>query len=138
MTPTVPINPYGKSKLYAEHAIRDYARANPNFKAAILRYFNVFGSDPEKRVGEMPRAELRAHGKISGACFDAALKNIDRLTVIGTKLCPTIRLINKEVIIKVMQCLKISFIVFLIVSESSSSISRHGVEFPQNINVFGS
>jgi hypothetical protein len=26
----------------------------------------------------------------------------------------------------------------LIVSESSASISRHGVEFPQNINVFGS
>ena len=29
---------------------------------------------------------------------------------------------------------KISFIVFLIVSESSASISRHGAEFPQNIN----
>ena len=27
-TPTVPINPYGKSKLYSEDAIRDYANAN--------------------------------------------------------------------------------------------------------------
>lgn len=85
MTPAVPINPYGKSKLYAENAIRDYAIANPDFKATILRYFNVFGSDPEMRLGELPRAELRAHGRISGACFDAAMSNIDKLTVMGTK-----------------------------------------------------
>ena len=52
-TPTRPINPYGKSKLYAENAIKDYALANPKFKAAILRYFNVFGGDPEGRVGRV-------------------------------------------------------------------------------------
>ena len=84
-TPTKPINPYGKSKLYAENAIRDYALSNPKFKAAVLRYFNVFGGDPEGRVGELPRAELREHGRISGACFDAALGIIDKLTVMGTK-----------------------------------------------------
>ncbi len=84
-TPTKPINPYGRSKLYAENAIKDYASSNPNFKAAILRYFNVFGSDPEGLIGELPRAELREHGRISGACFDAALKNIDKLTVMGTQ-----------------------------------------------------
>ena len=84
-TPTRPINPYGKSKLYAENAIKDYALANPKFKAAILRYFNVFGGDPEGVLGELPRAELREHGRISGACFDAAMKNIDKLTVMGTK-----------------------------------------------------
>lgn len=84
-TPTVPINPYGKSKLYAENAIQDYAHSNPYFKATILRYFNVYGSDPAMRVGEVPRAELRAHGRISGACFDAAMKKVDKLTVTGTK-----------------------------------------------------
>ena len=84
-TPTKPINPYGKSKLYAENAIEDYALANPKFKAAILRYFNVFGSDPEGTFGELPRMDLRAHGRISSACFDAALKNIDELTVMGTR-----------------------------------------------------
>jgi UDP-arabinose 4-epimerase len=84
-TPTRPINPYGKSKLYAENAIKDYALANPKFKASILRYFNVFGGDPEGVLGELPRAELREHGRISGACFDAAMKNIDKLTVMGTK-----------------------------------------------------
>uniref|UniRef100_A0A7S0SPV4 UDP-glucose 4-epimerase n=1 Tax=Mantoniella antarctica TaxID=81844 RepID=A0A7S0SPV4_9CHLO len=83
-TPTVPINPYGKSKLYAEDAIRDFAHANPKFDAAILRYFNVFGSDPEGRLGELPRAELRSHGRISTACFDAALGLIPELKVMGT------------------------------------------------------
>ena len=84
-TPTVPINPYGKSKLYAENAIQDYAQSNPQFKATILRYFNVYGSDPEMRVGEVPRPELRVHGRISGACFDAAMKKVEKLTVTGTK-----------------------------------------------------
>lgn len=84
-TPTVPINPYGKSKLYAEVAIRDFAAANPDFNAAILRYFNVFGSDPEGRLGEFPRPELRRHGRISSACFDAALGNIPELKIMGTK-----------------------------------------------------
>jgi len=83
-TPTLPINPYGKSKLYAEEAIRDYAFANPEFRAVILRYFNVFGSDPKGRLGEYPRPELRRHGRISGACFDAALGNIEHLLVMGT------------------------------------------------------
>ena len=83
-TPTVPINPYGKSKLYSEDAIRDYAVTNKDFDAAILRYFNVFGSDPRGRLGEFPRPELRAMGRISGACFDAALGNIPELVVMGT------------------------------------------------------
>ena len=84
-TPTKPINPYGKSKLYAENVIKDYALTNPKFKTAILRYFNVFGSDPDGVLGELPRAELREHGRISGACFDAAMGKVDKLTVMGTK-----------------------------------------------------
>ncbi|KAL5583158.1 hypothetical protein UlMin_015600, partial [Ulmus minor] len=38
----------------------------------IMRYFNVIGSDLEGRLGEAPRPELREHGRILGACFDAA------------------------------------------------------------------
>jgi len=83
-TVPIPINPYGKSKLFAEEVIRDYANANADFKAVILRYFNVFGSDPKGRLGEYPRPELRNHGRISGACFDAALGNIEHLLIMGT------------------------------------------------------
>lgn len=48
----------------------------------IFRYFNVIGSDPEGRLGEAPRPELREHGRISGACFDAA-----RGITPGLKVC---------------------------------------------------
>jgi len=42
----------------------------------------VIGSDPEGRLGEAPRPELREHGRISGACFDAALGIISGLKVL--------------------------------------------------------
>lgn len=48
-----------------------------------FRYFNVIGSDPEGRLGEAPRPELREHGRISGACFDAARGIIPGLKVIS-------------------------------------------------------
>lgn len=44
----------------------------------------MIGSDPEGRLGEAPRAELREHGRISGACFDAARGIIPGLKVRGT------------------------------------------------------
>lgn len=46
-----------------------------------FRYFNVIGSDPDGRLGEAPRPELREHGRISGACFDAARGIIPGLKV---------------------------------------------------------
>lgn len=41
----------------------------------------MIGSDPEGRLGEAPRPELREHGRISGACFDAASGVIPGLKV---------------------------------------------------------
>lgn len=52
------------------------------FNHPLRRYFNVIGSDPEGRLGEAPRPELREHGRISGACFDAA-----RGIIPGLKVC---------------------------------------------------
>jgi UDP-arabinose 4-epimerase len=82
-TPTNPINPYGKAKLAAEQELRDYAASNPNLKGLILRYFNVFGSDPEGLLGEYPPPELRKHTRISGACMEAALHEDVKLTITG-------------------------------------------------------
>jgi len=49
--PTVPINPYGWSKLMTERMLKDSAAAYPiNFCA--LRYFNVAGADPQGRAGQ--------------------------------------------------------------------------------------
>ncbi|GFY80747.1 NAD(P)-binding Rossmann-fold superfamily protein [Actinidia rufa] len=71
VTPQLPINPYGKAKKMAEDIILDFHK-NSDMAIMILRYFNVIGSDPDGRLGEAPRPELREHGRISGACFDAA------------------------------------------------------------------
>ncbi|KAJ6776669.1 PINORESINOL REDUCTASE-RELATED [Salix koriyanagi] len=57
---------------------------NSDMAIMILRYFNVIGSDPDGRLGEAPRPELREHGRISGACFDAARGIIAGLKVTGT------------------------------------------------------
>jgi len=49
--PTVPINPYGASKLMSEIMLRD-AAAVSRLRYVILRYFNVAGADPAGRTGE--------------------------------------------------------------------------------------
>ncbi|KAL5977301.1 putative UDP-arabinose 4-epimerase 3 [Asimina triloba] len=82
-TPQAPINPYGKAKKMAEDIILDFSKRS-DMAVMILRYFNVIGSDPEGALGEAPRPELREHGRISGACFDAALGIIPGLKVKGT------------------------------------------------------
>jgi UDP-glucose 4-epimerase len=50
-TPTLPISPYGSSKLMTETMLRDAGRAH-GLKYAILRYFNVAGADPQGRTGQ--------------------------------------------------------------------------------------
>jgi UDP-glucose 4-epimerase len=47
---TVPISPYGRSKLAAEQMLNDAAAAN-RLQLVILRYFNVVGADPAMRIG---------------------------------------------------------------------------------------
>ena len=42
---TLPINPYGMSKLMSERVIQDTATAHKEFKFVIFRYFNVAGAD---------------------------------------------------------------------------------------------
>jgi UDP-glucose 4-epimerase len=49
--PTLPINPYGTSKLMTEWILRDTAAA-ADFDYVALRYFNVAGADPQGRSGQ--------------------------------------------------------------------------------------
>ena len=57
--PTVPINPYGTSKLMSEWMLRDLAAASDTLRYVALRYFNVAGSDPGGRIGHSaPTATL--------------------------------------------------------------------------------
>jgi UDP-glucose 4-epimerase len=49
--PTVPMSPYGSSKLMTEIMLRD-AGAAYGLRHVILRYFNVAGADPLGRTGQ--------------------------------------------------------------------------------------
>ncbi len=49
--PTMPINPYGASKLMTERMLRDVSAAT-GLRIAILRYFNVAGADLKGRSGQ--------------------------------------------------------------------------------------
>lgn len=49
--PQVPINPYGRSKLFIEQILEDYDRAY-QLKSVCLRYFNAAGADPDGQLGE--------------------------------------------------------------------------------------
>ena len=48
---TVPMSPYGSSKLMTEIMLRDAAAAH-GLSYLILRYFNVAGADPAMRTGQ--------------------------------------------------------------------------------------
>ena len=54
--PQTPINPYGRSKLMAEHLLRDYSDAF-GIRSVALRYFNAAGADPSGLIGERHEPE---------------------------------------------------------------------------------
>jgi UDP-glucose 4-epimerase len=49
--PCSPINPYGKTKLVIEHALKDYHEAY-GLRSVSFRYFNACGAHPEAGIGE--------------------------------------------------------------------------------------
>ena len=53
--PLSATNPYGRSKLVIEGMLRDVHRANPDWRIAILRYFNPVGAHESGLIGEDPR-----------------------------------------------------------------------------------
>ena len=50
----LPINPYGKSKLFIENMLQDTAKVNKNFKVVILRYCNPVSCHYTGLIGEEP------------------------------------------------------------------------------------
>jgi UDP-glucose 4-epimerase len=58
VTEEAPLRPqsvYGRTKRVVEDFLRDLARANDNWRIAILRYFNPAGAHPSALIGEAPR-----------------------------------------------------------------------------------
>lgn len=57
--PQSPINPYGRTKLMVEQALRDLDR-HADLRSVSLRYFNAAGADLEGRIGEWHTPETHA------------------------------------------------------------------------------
>lgn len=53
--PLNPTNPYGNTKWMSEIILADYARNHPNFRMALLRYFNPIGAHESGLIGEDPQ-----------------------------------------------------------------------------------
>lgn len=77
--PTLPVSPYGRSKLMTEWMLADAAAAHA-LRFVALRYFNVAGADPQGRAGQSMPAATHL---IKVAC-QAALGQRDALHVFGT------------------------------------------------------
>lgn len=52
--PTSAINPYGWTKVMIEQVLRDVAVTDPDWRIALLRYFNPAGAHPSGQIGEDP------------------------------------------------------------------------------------
>lgn len=52
--PTKATNPYGRTKLFIEHILRDLHASQPHWKIACLRYFNPVGAHASGLIGEDP------------------------------------------------------------------------------------
>ena len=77
--PTLPVNPYGHSKLASEFMLTDIARVS-GMRATILRYFNVAGADPKLRTGL--RTENATH--LIKVAAEVAAGERPRLDIYGT------------------------------------------------------
>jgi UDP-glucose 4-epimerase len=77
--PTIPVSPYGWSKLMIEQMLRDASAAH-SLTHVALRYFNVAGADPDLRTGlQTPGAT-----HLIKVAVEAALGRRERIDVYGT------------------------------------------------------
>jgi len=53
--PTGATNPYGRTKLFIEEMLEDLQRSDPEWRIAILRYFNPVGAHHSGLIGEDPQ-----------------------------------------------------------------------------------
>ena len=77
--PTVPISPYGSSKLMSEIMLRDASAAH-DLRHVILRYFNVAGADPLGRTGQSSKGATH----LVKVAVETALGLRPKIDVFGT------------------------------------------------------
>jgi UDP-glucose 4-epimerase len=53
--PTSATNPYGRTKLFIEHILRDLCKSDASWNVCLLRYFNPVGAHSSGLIGEDPK-----------------------------------------------------------------------------------
>ncbi len=73
--------PYARTKQIGEDIIQDFCKANPQFNAVILRYFNPAGSHESSKIGEAPIVE---NTHLIPIITEVAIGHRKSMTVFGT------------------------------------------------------
>lgn len=77
---TGPTNPYGRSKWMVEHILRDICAADPQWRIALLRYFNPVGAHESGLIGEDPNG---IPNNLMPFVSQVAVGKLERLSVFG-------------------------------------------------------
>ncbi len=78
--PLSATNPYGRTKLMLEEILRDLAKADPEWRVLLLRYFNPVGADPSGTIGEDPNG---IPNNLMPYITQVAIGRLEKLRVFG-------------------------------------------------------
>ena len=78
--PLSPVNPYGRTKLFIEEILRDWAATDPQKSVMLLRYFNPVGAHASGEIGEDPSG---TPNNLVPFIAQVAVGRRDRLKVFG-------------------------------------------------------
>lgn len=73
-------NPYGRTKLFNEHILKDFQHANSDFSVVLLRYFNPIGAHESGLLGEDPNG---IPNNLMPYICKVAVGELDHLNVFG-------------------------------------------------------
>lgn len=78
--PLKPTSVYGRSKLFVEKILRDWANTDEKKSAVLLRYFNPVGAHKSGEIGEDPKG---IPNNLFPLMAEAALGKIEKLQIFG-------------------------------------------------------
>ena len=78
--PLSATNSYGRSKLIIEEILGDLFKSDPNWKIALLRYFNPIGAHPSGLIGEDPNG---VPNNLLPYISQVAIGKLEKLSVFG-------------------------------------------------------
>ncbi|MBQ7917620.1 MAG: UDP-glucose 4-epimerase GalE [Clostridia bacterium] len=73
-------NPYGRTKLFNEHILRDFQFVNPDYDVVLLRYFNPIGAHESGLLGEDPNG---IPNNLMPYICKVAVGELDHLNIFG-------------------------------------------------------